>query len=89
MQNAILLTRVKLTALLKQLDNNTIHRLEERGVERGSARQSSLQGRQRDIVSRISTGNCFKDNVGDNSERRGGAHNYGLSRAHGYHLERS
>ena len=31
--------------------------------------------------------NRFKGNVGETSERRGGAYNYGLFRAHRYHLE--
>ena len=33
--------------------------------------------------------NCFKGNVWDMSERRAGAHNYGLFRAHKCHLERN
>ena len=31
--------------------------------------------------------NCFKGNAGETSDSRCGAHNYGLLRAHGYHLE--
>jgi len=31
--------------------------------------------------------NCFKDNVGETSERRSGAYYYGFSRARGYHLQ--
>ena len=33
--------------------------------------------------------NCFKGNVGQTPERRGGAHNSELLRAHGYRLEQS
>ena len=54
--------------------------LEKRGVERGSARRSSLKGRQRAIVNQTNTGTAT-------SERRGGARNYGLFRGHRYHLE--
>ena len=31
--------------------------------------------------------NCFKGKVGETSERRSGAHNYGLFQANRYHLE--
>jgi len=48
--------------------------LEERGMERGSARQSSLKGRERAIVRPTNIGNHFKGNVREASERRGGAH---------------
>ena len=50
---------------------HTIDRLEERGVERGSARRSSLKGRERAIVNQT---NRFKGNAGETSESRGGAH---------------
>ena len=33
--------------------------------------------------------NCFEGNVGEACERRGGEHNYGLFRAHRFHLELS
>ena len=36
--------------------HQTSHRLEERGVERGSARRSSLKGRERAIVNRTNIG---------------------------------
>ena len=48
---------------------------EERGVERGSARQSSLKGRERAIVNhRNEHWNRFKGNVGETSKGRGGEH---------------
>ena len=39
---------------------HTIDRLEERGVERGSARRSSLKGRERAIVSQTNSGTVSK-----------------------------
>ena len=53
--------------------HHTINCLEERGVERGSTRWSSLKGRERAIIIWW-TLNRFKDNAGETSERRGGAH---------------
>ena len=53
--------------------HHTIDRLEEKGVEKGSARRSALEGTkegQRDSNERL---NCFKGNVGETSEIRGGA----------------
>ena len=44
--------------------HHPIDRLEERGVERGSARRSSLQGRERAIVSQTNTGNVSKATMG-------------------------
>ena len=61
--------------------HHAIDRLEERGVERGSARRSSLKEREGHRQS-DEHWNCFKGNVGETSERRGGAHDYGLFRAH-------
>ena len=63
----------------------TIDRLEERSVERGSARRSSLKGRKWAIVNQTNIGTCFKSNVGETAERRDGAH-MGFSE-HTYHLE--
>ena len=40
--------------------HHTIDGLEERGVEKGSARQSSLKGRERAIVSQTNIGNVSK-----------------------------
>ena len=54
--------------------HHTIDRLEEKGVERGSARRSSLKGRERAIVSQTNIGTVFQGNVGETSERRGEAH---------------
>ena len=49
--------------------HHTTDRPEERGVERGSARRSSWKGRSDEHWNR------FKGNIGETSERRGGAHN--------------
>ena len=55
--------------------HHTIDRLEERGVERGSARRSFLKGRERVIVSQTNIyRHRFKGNDGETSERLGGAH---------------
>ena len=43
---------------------HTIDRLEERGVERGSARWSSLKGRERAIVSQTNNGTVWKATLG-------------------------
>ena len=40
--------------------HHTIDRLEERGADRGSARRSSLKGRERTTVSQTSTGTVSK-----------------------------
>ena len=53
--------------------HHTIDRLEERGVERGSARRSSLKGRERVIVSQTNIGTVSKAKLGQLLERRGGA----------------
>ena len=53
---------------------HTIDRLEERGVERGSARRSSSKGRDRAIFSQNEHLNLLKSNIGENSDRRDGAH---------------
>ena len=44
--------------------NHTIDRLEERGVERGSARRSSLKGRERAIVNQTNIGTVSKATLG-------------------------
>ena len=44
--------------------HHTIDRVEERGVERGSARRSSLKGRDRAIVSQMNTGTVSKATLG-------------------------
>ena len=43
---------------------NTIDRLEERGVERGSARRSSLKGRERPIVNQMNIGTVSRATLG-------------------------
>ena len=44
--------------------HHTIDRLEERGVERGSSRRSSLKGRERAIVNRTNIGTVSKATLG-------------------------
>ena len=44
--------------------HHTIDRLEERGVERGSARRYSLKGRERAIVSQTNIGTVSKATLG-------------------------
>ena len=66
--------------------HHTIDRLEERGVERGSARRSSLKGRERAIVNQTNySGTVSKATLGQ--LLRDGVERNGLFRAHRYHLE--
>ena len=65
---------------------HTVDRLEERGVERGSARRSSLKGQKMAIVSQTDTGTVSKAQFGDTFERRGGAH-MDFTGGYRYHLE--
>ena len=44
--------------------HHSIDRLEERGVERGSARRSSVKGRERAIVSQTNIGTVSKATLG-------------------------
>ena len=44
--------------------HHTINRLEERGVERGNARRSSLKGQERAIVNRTNIGTVLKATLG-------------------------
>ena len=53
--------------------HHAIDRPEGRGVERGSARRSSLKEREGHRQS-DEHWNCFKGNVGETSERKGGVH---------------
>ena len=64
----------------------TIDHLEKRGMERGSASQSSLKGRERVIVNQTKHWNCFKGNFGKTSERRDEGQ-MGFFRAHRNHHE--
>ena len=68
--------------------HHTIDRLEERGLERGSARWSSLERRERAIVNQTNIGIVLKATLGkllrDEIER---IYIYGLFGAHRYHLE--
>ena len=66
--------------------HHTVDRLEERGVERGSARRSSLKGRERAFVNQTNIGTVLKSDSGEASERRGWCA-YGHFRAYRYHLE--
>ena len=50
--------------------HHAIDRLEERGVERGSARRCSLKGRDRAIVSQTNTGTVSKAMLGKLSKDR-------------------
>ena len=52
----------------------TIDRLEEKAVERGNVRRSSLKGRKRAIISLTNIGTVSKKTFRETSERRGGAH---------------
>ena len=54
--------------------HHTTDRLEERGVERGNARRSSLKGRERAIVNQTNIETVSKTTLGETSERRSGAH---------------
>ena len=67
--------------------HHTSHSPEERGVKRGSARRSSLKGRERAIVSQTNIGTVSKATLlkllKDGVERI----HYALFRAHKYHLE--
>ena len=50
--------------LRAQSRHHTIGRLEERDVERGSARRSSLKGRERAIVNQTNIGSVLKAMLG-------------------------
>ena len=58
--------------------HHTIDLLEERGVEKGSGRRSTLKGRDGTIVNQTNTGAV--SNATKTSERRGGAHTGFLER---------
>ena len=55
---------------LRAKDIRSFYRLEERGVERGIARQSSLKGRERTIVNQMNIGTVSKATSGETSNRR-------------------
>ena len=57
--------------LAQSQDHHTTDRLEERGIERGSAERSSLTGGERTIVSQTKIVR-FKGNVGKTPERHRG-----------------
>ena len=59
-------------------DHHSIDRLDERGVEKGSGRHSTLQGRERSVFNQANNWHCFEGNLGETAERRGGA-SMGLS----------
>ena len=45
-------------------EHHNIDRLEERGIERGSARRSSLKGRERTVVNQTNIGTVSKATLG-------------------------
>ena len=56
-------------------EHHTIDRLEERGIESGSAQRSSLRGQERSIYRQSDQHwKCFKGNIGETHERRVGLH---------------
>ena len=65
--------------------HHNIDRLEESGVERGSARRSSLKGRERAIVNQTNIGTVSKATLG--KLLRDGWSAHGLFRTYKYHLE--
>ena len=67
--------------------HHAIDRLEQRGVERGSARRSSLKGRERASVSQTNIGTVSKATLGKLVRDGVGRIHYGLFRARRYHLE--
>ena len=63
--NGLLLGRSEVLRSLRQSQgHHTIDRLEERGVERESARRSSLKGRERAIVNQTNIGTVSKAMLG-------------------------
>ena len=54
-------------------EHHSIDRLKERGVEKGSGRHSTLQGRERSCVQPDKYWHCFEGNLGETAERRGKA----------------
>ena len=70
LRSALLLGRSELLRSLRHYvraqsqGHHTIGRLEGRGVERGSARRSSLKGRERVIVSQMNSGTISKATFG-------------------------
>ena len=54
-------------------EHHSIDRLKEIGVETGSGRHSTLQGRERSVFSPDKYWHCSKGNLGETVERRGGA----------------
>ena len=54
--------------------HHTIGRLEERGEERGSARQAFLKGRESAVVNQTTIGTVSKEYRREISERRGEVH---------------
>ena len=54
-------------------EHHSIDRLKERGVEKGSGRHSTLQGRERSVFNQTNIGTVFEGNLGETAKRRGGA----------------
>ena len=51
-------------------EHHSTDRLKERGVEEGSGRYSTLQGREGSVFNQTNI-DCFEGNLGETSERRG------------------
>ena len=89
--NGLLLGRSKVLRSLRHYlraqsqGHHIIDRQEERGVDRESARRSSLKGRERAIVNQTNVGTVSKATLG--KLLRDGAERICFFRAHGYHLE--
>ena len=66
-------------------EHHTVDRLEERGVDRGSARRSSSKGRERAIVSQTNIRTVSKTTLG--KLLRDGGSAYRLFQTHKYHIE--
>ena len=55
-------------------ERHSTDRLKERGVEKGSGRHSTLQGRERSVFNQANNyWHGFEGNLGETAERRGGA----------------
>ena len=67
--------------------HHTINRLEETGVERGSARRSSLKGRERAIINQMNIGTVSKAKLGKLLRDGMECIIIGFFRVHRYHLE--
>ena len=53
-------------------EHHSIYRMKERGVEKGSGRHSTLQGRERSVFNQANIGTVSRATLGETAERRGG-----------------